>query len=1414
MQKLVNTSSPGRSRWLLAVILAICGCLSTPLQATIQVQVTPSAAPPQLLGTMITWTASATDSNPGPVTYKFEVALPGPNSAFSTVSDFNLGNTLNWTPNLVVGNYRIRVTARDYLAGETDQIVSTFSVKPLVTGNQPVVTATPNPLIALFGAPSCPSGSFMRVGFELSGSTQMTYTNFRSCYAGSMNFYIAGMRANSTYNMHYEVATGSTVVPNSTILPFTTGPLPTSITFPPVKELVPPTSQADLGSRVLFTGYSPIGPKSCFPTGAFPEATNLQGNVLWYYGLDYPQTSRIVTGHSLVGTTLLMISQGDGTGTGSFGNNNYQQLVREVDLAGNIIHQTNADRVSEQLVAAGTEPITNFHHEATRLPNGHTITFGSVQRIFPAGTQGSSSPLDVIGLMIIELDENFQVVWHWDAYDHAGGGTQLNINRPAVRGEFCGTGSSCIGSLGCPQVLIANTAVDWLHGNSAQYQPSDGSLLVSLRDQDWVVKIDYNNGQGTGNILWRLGAGGDFTMNSTDPYPWFSGQHDVEFQYGGQQVLSLFDNGNTRVLSNPGENSRGQVLNVDQTNMQVSLDLSVYLDGYSPALGTAQLLTNGDYTFEPGFLNPGIHSYEHSIEVAPSTAVEYEFQGDDPAFRSWRMPSLYSLAVVTSPSAITLVCSSNAGTVDMSYSSSLTASGGVPPYVFSISGGLLPPGLSLNTSAGAITGTPNTAGAFPFTITAVDSIGADTANSNCTITIASPPLSMSPAVSGGQVGVTYAASLAGSGGVPPYTFSITSGSLPPGLSLKPSTGAIAGVPAKAGTFLFAAAVVDSTGTNNASSNYSIAIAPPPVTLACPINTAQDGTSYTSALAASGGVPPYTYSITAGSLPAVLSLNSTTGSITGISTAGGTFPFTANVADSTGTPAGTASTNCSITSANPAPAVININTETSTAIPAKFSGFSAPQPRNGAEYYDPKFLSAVAALNPGWIRFPAGTASMPFDWQAGHTNTGWLNELVSSNPPLVDPNTASELVRAQELTQAKGGVNLSDFANFVKSLGANTVITFNAYTDTNPSSAANMVTAAQGFGLNVLEWELANEPYLFPLIFPSSTSYAAAMNSPYFNDIVSANPSATVGLFYAGQFTGPPVNYTAWDNGMAAYSPRYWNAVSFHMYPIWDSVDNATASQILNGVLAHGTVDYVNSYLLPLIGANTPIFVTELNASARNNLPIMSTLYNGIFLAEYIARMSTSPNVKGVAAHALYMGNSVNYGLIRAVNDYESYLIDQVTADPDYSTDTATNPNTPFEFYASAPALALAVANQAINNSTHIWPTSVSGGPAVPIQGYDGNPIPAIYSQAYQGEVGTNYNYLLITNKSAYPSKVTIQINGTNMVRTFTVTSVSNSDKSITNTASAPDTVQIKTVTSGNPVVIGPYSVTTVQWKKG
>ena len=119
---------------------------------------------------------------------------------------------------------------------------------------------------------------------------------------------------------------------------------------------------------------------------------------------------------------------------------------------------------------------------------------------------------------------------------------------------------------------IAPRAKDWLHANSLYYWPTDnsggasGDILMSLRHQDWILKIDYNNGTGTGNILWRMGPGGDFTFNNiyNDPWPWFSHQHDAAIESTG--VLSLFDNGNTRCsvgkprLSPHDCNSRGMVL--------------------------------------------------------------------------------------------------------------------------------------------------------------------------------------------------------------------------------------------------------------------------------------------------------------------------------------------------------------------------------------------------------------------------------------------------------------------------------------------------------------------------------------------------------------------------------------------------------------------------------------------------------------------------------------------------------------------------------------------------------------------------------------------------------------------------------------------------------------------------------------
>jgi Putative Ig domain len=93
--------------------------------------------------------------------------------------------------------------------------------------------------------------------------------------------------------------------------------------------------------------------------------------------------------------------------------------------------------------------------------------------------------------------------------------------------------------------------------------------------------------------------------------------------------------------------------------------------------------------------------------------------------------------------------------------------------------------------------------------------------------------------------------------------------------------------------------------------------PPPLTLACPAGTAQVGSAYSSALTAAGGVPPYTFSDT-GSLPPGLALNATSGAVTGTPTAAGTFAFTAQVKDTSGTAAGTVSSSCTIVVAPVAP----------------------------------------------------------------------------------------------------------------------------------------------------------------------------------------------------------------------------------------------------------------------------------------------------------------------------------------------------------------------------------------------------------------------------------------------------------------------------------------------------------------
>ena len=157
------------------------------------------------------------------------------------------------------------------------------------------------------------------------------------------------------------------------------------------------------------------------------------------------------------------------------------------------------------------------------------------------------------------------------------------------------------------------------------------------------------------------------------------------------------------------------------------------------------------------------------------------------------------------------------------------------------------------------------------------------------------------------------------GGTTPYSWSISAGALPAGLTLTAGTGSISGTPTASGSFSFTAKVTDSTSpttqTATKAFNLTIAAAPNPVQITTTsLPSGQVNTAYSTTLAASNGATPYSWSITSGSLPAGLTLTAATGAISGTPTAAGTSSFTVKVTDS-GSPATSASANLSITVAS-------------------------------------------------------------------------------------------------------------------------------------------------------------------------------------------------------------------------------------------------------------------------------------------------------------------------------------------------------------------------------------------------------------------------------------------------------------------------------------------------------------------
>jgi uncharacterized protein (TIGR03437 family) len=232
------------------------------------------------------------------------------------------------------------------------------------------------------------------------------------------------------------------------------------------------------------------------------------------------------------------------------------------------------------------------------------------------------------------------------------------------------------------------------------------------------------------------------------------------------------------------------------------------------------------------------------------------------------------------------------------YSATVSAIGGRPPFQYGID--VLPPGLSMNVS-GTIVGTVTAPGTWIAHVTATDANGIKISTTGTFRFVAPPPLSVAPNLPPGTVGTPYNAGLTATGGAPPLTWQMTSGALPDGLTLQP-TGIVAGMPKTPGIFSFGVRATDMTGAS-AVGSASITIAALPLTIITPspLATGAVGVQYPpQMITATGGLPPYSFVISQGSLPDGLSL-SPDGMITGKPTSTGSYSFQVTATDSAGAP---------------------------------------------------------------------------------------------------------------------------------------------------------------------------------------------------------------------------------------------------------------------------------------------------------------------------------------------------------------------------------------------------------------------------------------------------------------------------------------------------------------------------------
>ena len=464
------------------------------------------------------------------------------------------------------------------------------------------VTATANTQVASYViSPAAPGNVSVQFGTSTSyGFT--TWTQPIPAGGGPVSLFVAGMKGNTLYHMRGVVQFADGTQYMDLDQTFTTQSLPAT-QLPEVTATTTPGMTPQSGVELLDVvdgniAHAPVA------------VTDLDGNILWSYNAGLGQTllsnpiKMLPNGHFLINFSGMPV---DGTNS----------ILQEVDLTGTLIWQMTAAELNTALAGATcggdgcNVTIIGTHHDFVTLPNGHLIVIASTQQVISGTT--------VTGDVLIDLDQNHNPVWLWNEFDH------LDTNRR-------------------PYMYP-----DWTHTNAVLYSADDGNLIVSIRHQNWIVKVDYANGSGAGDIIWHLGYQGDFTLiGGTDPTDWFYAQHGPSFttkNTTGQFGLAVFDNGDDRVFPtgvSPTLYSTVPVFSIDETAKTATLTFHITAPTYSFFGGNNAVLSNGDVEFcesaEPTATAGDIYEVTQS---GSAQTVWHMNVADQYVYRGQRIPSMY-----------------------------------------------------------------------------------------------------------------------------------------------------------------------------------------------------------------------------------------------------------------------------------------------------------------------------------------------------------------------------------------------------------------------------------------------------------------------------------------------------------------------------------------------------------------------------------------------------------------------------------------------------------------------------------------------------------------------------------------------------------------------------------------------------